>query len=107
MNFIKRSKFNTILFVDMGNENELSNKLDPSKLTENAKGATNEPKLIAMRYFRDIHNKEIIAYIGKGLAYHSGWYSLKRSSFIKTMKSDMADAAAVMGDIIAIAKKKI
>ncbi|GAA0786373.1 leucyl aminopeptidase [Hathewaya limosa] len=118
--------------------NEPSNKLDPSKLAENAKrageqygfetdilnreqirelnmeaflsvaqGAINEPKLIVMRYFGDNDNKEILGYVGKGLTYDSGGYSLKPSSSMETMKSDMAGGAAVIGAISAIAKRKL
>ena len=73
-----------------------------------AQGATNEPKLIVMRYFGDEDNKDnILGLVGKGLTYDSGGYSLKNASGMMTMKGDMAGASTVIGAIAAIAKMKV
>lgn len=73
-----------------------------------AKGSENSPKLIVMRYFGDEANKEnILGYVGKGLTYDSGGYSLKPTTSMDTMKSDMGGAAAVIGAISAIAERNL
>lgn len=73
-----------------------------------AKGSSKEPKLIVMKYFGDKHHKEdILGLVGKGLTYDSGGYSLKPTSGMDTMKSDMGGAAAVIGAISTIAKRNL
>ncbi|CUQ22967.1 leucyl aminopeptidase [Clostridium baratii] len=73
-----------------------------------AKGSSKEPKLIVMRYFGDKHNKsDRLGLVGKGLTYDSGGYSIKPTDGMKTMKSDMGGAAAVIGAMSVIAKRKL
>ena len=71
-------------------------------------GSDKLPRLIVMRYFGDRDNiDKRLALVGKGLTYDSGGYSLKPTSGMATMKSDMGGAASVIGAISAIAKKKL
>ncbi|MCD2345546.1 leucyl aminopeptidase [Clostridium guangxiense] len=70
-------------------------------------GSENSPKLIVMRYFGDKDSKEILGFVGKGLTYDSGGYSIKTNSGMVTMKSDMGGGAAVIGAISAVAKRKL
>lgn len=71
-------------------------------------GSDNLPRLIVMRYFGDRENMDQrLALVGKGLTYDSGGYSLKPTSGMATMKSDMGGAASVIGAISAIAKKNL
>ncbi|MGL4572964.1 MAG: leucyl aminopeptidase [Clostridium sp.] len=73
-----------------------------------AKGSSREPKLIVMRYFGDKENKkDRLGLVGKGLTYDSGGYSIKPTDGMKTMKSDMGGAAAVIGAMSIIAKRKL
>lgn len=73
-----------------------------------AKGSEKEPKLIVLKYFGDKHHKDdVLGLVGKGLTYDSGGYSLKPTSSMDTMKSDMAGAAAVIGAISTIAKRNL
>ncbi|WP_420797494.1 leucyl aminopeptidase [Clostridium chrysemydis] len=73
-----------------------------------AKGSTNEPKLIVMRYFGDNENKKKrLGLVGKGLTFDSGGYSLKPTDSMATMKSDMGGAAAVIGAMTSIAKRDL
>jgi leucyl aminopeptidase len=73
-----------------------------------AQGSENAPRVIVMRYFGDTDNKEdILGLVGKGLTYDSGGYSLKPTDGMVTMKCDMGGAAAVIGAISAIAKRKL
>ena len=75
---------------------------------EVARGSSNPPKLIVMRYFGNPQDKkEILGLVGKGLTYDSGGYSIKSNEGMVTMKSDMGGAASVIGAISAIAKSKL
>ncbi len=75
---------------------------------EVARGSSNPPKLIVMRYFGESENKEeILGLVGKGLTYDSGGYSIKSNDGMVTMKSDMGGAASVIGAMSAIAKSKL
>ncbi|MBB6715807.1 leucyl aminopeptidase [Clostridium gasigenes] len=75
---------------------------------EVSKGSEKEPKLIVMRYFGNKDNKEdILGLVGKGLTYDSGGYSIKPTAGMDTMKSDMGGAAAVIGAMSIIAKRKL
>lgn len=73
-----------------------------------AKGSDNEPKFIVMRHFGEPSNKDNrLALVGKGLTFDTGGYSLKPSTSMDTMKSDMGGAAAVIGAMCLIAKRNI
>lgn len=84
------------------------NELKMESFLSVAKGSENPPKLIVMRYFGDESKKDdILGLVGKGLTYDSGGYSIKPTSGMDTMKSDMGGASSVIGAISAIAKKKL
>lgn len=73
-----------------------------------AQASDNPPRFIVMRYFGNSDNRsEILGFVGKGLTYDSGGYSLKPNDSMVTMKSDMGGAAAVIGAISAIAQRKL
>ncbi|MDD3192927.1 MAG: leucyl aminopeptidase [Oscillospiraceae bacterium] len=74
---------------------------------EVARGSDREPKVIAMSYCGDPDSKKILGLVGKGLCYDSGGYSLKPSTGMETMHTDMGGAGAVIGAISAIAKMKL
>ena len=69
------------------------------------KSSANRPKLVVLRYFADSEEEEILGYVGKGVTFDTGGYSLK--SNMVNMKTDMAGAAAVCGAIYALAKNKV
>jgi len=52
-------------------------------------------------------NKKPYILVGKGVVYDTGGMNIKTGSYLDTMKSDMAGAAAVIGTIYAIAKAKL
>lgn len=82
--------------------------LDMKAFMSVAQGSENPPRFIIMRYFGDKENKEdILGLVGKGLTYDSGGYSLKPNDGMVTMKCDMGGAAAVIGAISVIAKRKL
>ena len=75
---------------------------------EVSRGSIYPPKVIIMRYFGKPENKEeVLGFVGKGLTYDSGGYSIKSNDSMVTMKSDMGGAASVIGAMSAIAKQKI
>ncbi|NCB02793.1 MAG: leucyl aminopeptidase [Spirochaetia bacterium] len=72
-----------------------------------AKGSDKEPKFIIMSYTGDSDSQEKIALVGKGITYDSGGYSIKPTSGMETMHSDMAGSATVIGTMMSIAKSKL
>lgn len=72
-----------------------------------AKGSDKEPKFIVMRYNGDKNSDEKLGFVGKGLTYDSGGYSIKPTNGMVDMKTDMGGAGAVIGAMCAIAKAKI
>lgn len=61
-----------------------------------AKGSSQEPKFIHMKYQVD-NPKKRIAIIGKGITFDSGGLDIKPASSMLTMKDDMSAAACVLG----------
>ncbi|WP_297712338.1 leucyl aminopeptidase [Clostridium sp.] len=74
---------------------------------EVAKGSVHKPRLIVMRYMGNANSDERVGLVGKGLTFDTGGYSLKPSTSMDTMKSDMGGAAAVIGTMQALAKNKV
>lgn len=72
---------------------------------EVAKGSDKEPKFIVMEYLKG--DNEPLALVGKGLTYDAGGYSIKTSSGMKTMNSDMGGSGTVIGAMKAIASNKL
>jgi len=66
-------------------------------------GSTNPPRLVRLTY---TPKKPVthLAFVGKGITFDSGGLSLKTSTGMVSMKSDMAGAAAVIGATLAIAR---
>ncbi|MFK8295518.1 leucyl aminopeptidase family protein [Capnocytophaga canimorsus] len=52
-------------------------------------------------------NKNPYVFVGKGVVYDTGGYNIKPGSYMDTMKSDMAGAAAVVGLFCAVAKNNL
>jgi leucyl aminopeptidase len=93
--------------VKVFNKEEIE-KLNMKAYLEVAKGSDKEPKLIVMKYEGNKEDeKNILGLVGKGLTYDSGGYSIKPTDGMKTMKSDMGGAAAVIGAMYTIAKQKL
>lgn len=70
-------------------------------------GSSKSPRLIVMRYMGDDESSEVLGFVGKGLTYDSGGYSLKPSNSMVGMNGDMGGAAVVIGTMAAIAKNKL
>ncbi|MDY3005526.1 leucyl aminopeptidase [Anaerococcus porci] len=72
-----------------------------------AKGSDNEPRFIVMEYLHGKDDERPYVYVGKGLTYDSGGYSIKTSDGMKTMNSDMGGSGTVIGAMKAISKNKL
>ena len=70
------------------------------------RGSVEPSYLIHMTYIGAGVTKKTLAYVGKGVTYDSGGYSLKIGSSLLNMHLDMGGAAAVFGAAIAIGKTK-
>jgi len=91
--------------VEVHNEKEIE-ELGMKAFLAVGRASVNPPRLIVMRYFGDKDNSsDILGFVGKGLMYDAGGYSLKPTDGMVDMKSDMAGAAAVLGAISAIAQQ--
>lgn len=71
-----------------------------------AKGSSEQPKFIIMRY-KGNPGGETLGFVGKGLTYDSGGLSIKPTKSMLTMKSDMGGAGSVIGAMSAIAENKL
>jgi leucyl aminopeptidase len=66
-------------------------------------GSDQEPRFVHMTYKPSKKPKKKICFIGKGVTFDSGGYSLKPSNAMEDMKIDMSGAAAVISAMDAIA----
>ncbi len=90
-------------------EKEDMEKLGMGSFLGVTKGSEEPPKLIAIKYFGNKEDEEIIGLVGKGLTFDSGGISLKPGAGMDAMKSDMGGAAAVLGamDVIGALRPKV
>jgi len=70
------------------------------------KGSKDAPKLIHITYTGNPDSLENTFFVGKGVMYDTGGYSLKTVQSMPTMKMDMGGAATVLGALKAIAALK-
>lgn len=71
-----------------------------------AKGSTNEPQGIIMRY-KGGTDEAPIGLVGKGVTFDTGGYSLKPGPSMITMNGDMGGSGVVIGAMKAIALNKV
>lgn len=76
--------------------------LDPFKeemngLTAVARGSSLPAEFIELTHMKRPNDKIDYVFIGKGITFDSGGYSLKPSKSMETMKGDMAGAATILG----------
>ena len=72
-----------------------------------ARGSSEPPKLIALKYEGNPKSKKVLGLVGKGITFDSGGISLKPSEGMEKMTRDMAGAAVVLGAVAAISKLKL
>lgn len=61
------------------------------------KGSKEEPRLITIKYNPKENWEDVVAFVGKGVTFDTGGYSIKTKTGIVGMKGDMGGAAAVLG----------
>ena len=61
------------------------------------KGSKEEPRLITLKYQATEKWEDVVSFVGKGVTFDTGGYSLKSKTGIVGMKGDMGGAAAVLG----------
>lgn len=93
------------LEVDILNQEDMEQEQMHALLSV-AKGSTQPPKMIIMKYMGDTNTKEITAFVGKGVTFDSGGISIKPSLNMGDMKNDMGGAAAVLSAMLGIGKLK-
>jgi len=71
------------------------------------KGSINKPVVIITEYTPKTSKKVDIALVGKGITFDSGGLSIKPSTNLHYMKSDMGGAAVVLGVVELVAKLKL
>lgn len=71
------------------------------------KGSVNKPVVIITEYKPKTSNKIDIALVGKGITFDSGGLSIKPSTNLHYMKSDMGGASVVLGVVELVAKLKL
>jgi leucyl aminopeptidase len=70
-------------------------------------GSDNLPRMVIMRWNGDKSSKEKpFALVGKGVTFDTGGISIKPAAGMEEMKMDMAGAAAVIGTMKALARRK-
>jgi leucyl aminopeptidase len=76
-------------------------------LTAVGQGSARGPRLVRLSYSGGRKASTSIALVGKGITFDSGGLSIKPADAMKTMKLDMAGAAAVLGTVVAAARLKV
>lgn len=71
------------------------------------RGSEHPPVLIAMEYDPGVANAPLVALVGKGVTFDTGGLSIKPSTNMYYMKSDMGGAAAVLGTLEAAARLQL
>uniref|UniRef100_UPI0025F502EB leucyl aminopeptidase family protein n=1 Tax=uncultured Fusobacterium sp. TaxID=159267 RepID=UPI0025F502EB len=97
---------------EFGFETEILDEKEAEKLGMKAflavgRASVNRPKVIIMRYKGDAESRKRIGLVGKGLTYDTGGLSLKPTSSMLDMKTDMGGAATIIGTMCALGKMKI
>ena len=71
------------------------------------KGSVNQPVVIVTKYFGTDKETVDIGFVGKGITFDSGGLSIKPSTNLHYMKSDMGGAAVVLGVVELAAKLEL
>ncbi|WP_079478486.1 leucyl aminopeptidase [Halobacillus salinus] len=69
-------------------------------------GSVEPPKMIVLTYQGLDEWKDVTAFVGKGITYDTGGYSIKSKTGMPGMKGDMGGAAAVLGAMETVGRLK-
>lgn len=92
--------------VKVYDENQIR-ELGLTAYLEVARGSDNPPRFIVMEYLKGKESQKPLVFVGKGITYDSGGYSLKPSDGMKTMHGDMGGAGTVIGAMDAISANEL
>ncbi len=92
--------------VEVYDEKQISD-MGMSAFLAVSRGSSKPPRFVVMKYLPLGENEPHLTYVGKGLTYDSGGYSIKPRLGMITMKCDMAGSATVIGTLYALAKLNI
>ncbi len=82
-------------------------KLGMGALMAVGQGSDNPPRMVIMRWKGDKTSTDApLAFVGKGVTFDTGGISLKPGAGMEDMKMDMGGSAAVVGLMMALAKRK-
>lgn len=91
--------------VDILTEKEMR-KLGMGALLGVAQGSPRPPRLVIMKWMGGKKGAQPVAFIGKGVVFDTGGISLKPGAGMEDMKGDMGGAAAVIGAMHSLARRK-
>lgn len=99
------------LAVKYNMEYEILEKEDMQRLGMGALLAVNQgsdqpPKMIVLKYQGKDNWEDVLSFVGKGITFDTGGYSLKQT-WMEYMKCDMAGSAAVLGAMEIIGQMKL
>lgn len=93
------------LEIEVLGEKELS-KLGMNSMLGVGQGSVKESKLAIMRWNGGKKDEAPVALVGKGVCFDTGGISLKPGAGMEDMRGDMGGSAAVVGAMLALAKRK-
>ncbi|MEL6858431.1 MAG: leucyl aminopeptidase [Pseudomonadota bacterium] len=93
------------LEIEVLGEKELS-KLGMNSMLGVGQGSVKESKLAIMRWMGGKKDEAPVALVGKGVCFDTGGISLKPGGGMEDMRGDMGGSAAVVGAMLALAKRK-
>ena len=70
-------------------------------------GSRQESHVVVMEWNGGNRNEKPLTFVGKGVCFDTGGYSIKPSRGLKDMKYDMGGSAVVVGTMISIAKRNL
>jgi leucyl aminopeptidase len=92
--------------VEVLNKTQLEH-IGMGSLLSVAQGSSREPYVVILKYMQaEDKSEQPLAFVGKGVTFDSGGYSLKPASGMMDMKKDMAGSAAVVGLMKTLAKRR-
>ncbi len=84
------------LEIEVLGEKEMA-KLGMNSLLQVGVGSAKESKLVVFKYFGGKKGEAPLAFVGKGVTFDTGGISIKPSTNMEDMKTDMAGSAVVVG----------
>lgn len=93
------------LEIEILGEKELA-KLGMNSMLGVGQGSVKESKLGIMRWMGGKKDEAPVALVGKGVCFDTGGISLKPGAGMEDMRGDMGGSAAVVGAMLALAKRK-